>query len=54
MPKVKKIRTVKLSRIEQAIFCLAGFMEMPDHDSYQVKNAILDILGYEPITPIKN
>lgn len=47
----KKLKTVKLSKIERAILLLADYMEDPMHDEYKIKMQVLDILGYE-FTPL--
>lgn len=48
----KKIKPVKLSRIEKAILRLAAYMEDPMHDQYHICDEITDILGYEYIAPL--
>ena len=49
MKPKKAMKPVKLTKIEHALLVLAEMMEVPNHDQYQIKNRILEILGYEAL-----
>lgn len=52
---MKRRKICKLNKIEKAIIELAGFVEDNPFNQYQVRNIILDILGYEILKkPPKN
>lgn len=45
MEKKQKIK--KITPIEEAILCLADYLENPNHDEYKVREHIMWILGIE-------
>lgn len=47
--KPKKMKFEDLPAVHQAIIHLAELMENPNHDQYQIKKTILEVLGYEYI-----
>lgn len=47
-----KNKEVKLTNIERAVILLAGYMEDPMHSDYRVRDHIIEVLGFEPLSPI--
>lgn len=40
----------RLTQVERAIILLAGYLEDPNHSDYRVRDHVIEVLGYEPLT----